>query len=182
MAKKIKALPVPVELPPVPANITFVINESLSVTPVRLAMLANEIAMDMKELPDVLKLYKLSETDYEKVCKIPFYKNALETATIEWQSPLGTHARIRIESAAILEEALPGLSARMKSRDEAFPAAIEAGKLFAKIAGLGEPEKAGASSGEKFTIEINLGEDKKLAYEKDITPVIPVIEQDPKNE
>jgi hypothetical protein len=177
MAKKLKVLPVTVALP-LPANIPVVI-EGLSITPIRLAMLANEIAMDMKELADILKLYKLSESDYLKISKIPFFTNALETATIEWQSPLGTHARIRIESAAILEEALPGLSARMKSKDEAFPAAIEAGKLFAKIAGLGEPDKAGASSGEKFTINIDLGQDKKLTYEKDVSPIIPVIEQDP---
>jgi hypothetical protein len=177
MTKKTKLLPVTVPAP-LPANIPVVI-EGKSFTPVRLAMLAGEVAMDMKELPDILKAYNLTAEVYEKVCEIPFYANALETARLEWNSPLGTHARIRIESAAILEEALPGLSARMKSRDEAFPAAIEAGKLFAKIAGLGEPEKAGASSGEKFTINIDLGQDKKLTYEKDVTPIVPVIEQEP---
>jgi hypothetical protein len=103
----------------------------------------------------------------------------LETAAIEWNSALSTHDRIRIEAAAIMEDAMPGLSARMKSRDEALPAAIEAGKLFAKLAGLGEVNKAAAGSGEKFVIQIDLGADTKLRYEKDVSPILPVIEQEP---
>jgi hypothetical protein len=178
MTKKAKAVPVTVDIPPLPAVPAIVVGDT-TYTPSNLAALAREVAMDIKPLPDILKVYRLSEDDYLKISKIPFYAKALETAAIEWNSALSTHDRIRIEAAAIMEDAMPGLSARMKSRDEALPAAIEAGKLFAKLAGLGEVNKAAAGSGEKFVIQIDLGADTKLRYEKDVSPILPVIEQEP---
>jgi hypothetical protein len=178
MSKKAKVKPVTVELPPLPVNLP-VPQDGVALTPAILAALAREVAIDFKELSEILKVFKLSLDDYEKISKIPFYANALKTAVVEWNSADSTHDRLRIEAAAILEDAFPGLSARMKNRDEAFPAAIEAGKLFAKIAGLGESNKAAAGSGEKFVIQIDLGADTKLRYEKDVTPVLPVIEQEP---
>jgi hypothetical protein len=178
MTKKAKAVPVTVDIPPLPAVPAIVVGDT-TYTPSNLAALAREVAMDIKPLPDILKVYRLSEDDYLKISKIPFYAKALETAAIEWNSALSTHDRIRIEAAAIMEDAMPGLSARMKSKEEALPAAIEAGKLFAKLAGLGEVNKAAAGSGEKFVIQIDLGADTKLRYEKDVTPILPVIEQEP---
>lgn len=151
--------------------------DGTALTPMGLAALAREVAMDIKELPEILKFYKLTDASYADICKIPFYARALEVAIIEWNSALSTHDRIKIEAAATLEDALHGLGARMKNKDEAFPAAIEAGKLFAKIAGLGEPGRTEGAPGEKFTININLGNDvPQLHFEKDVTPIIPVIE------
>jgi hypothetical protein len=176
MTKKAKAVPVTVDIPPLPAVPAIVVGET-TYTPSNLAALAREVAMDIKPLPDILKVYKLSEDDYLKISKIPFYCKALEAAAIEWNSALSTHDRIRIEAAAIMEDAMPGLSARMKSRDEALPAAIEAGKLFAKLAGLGEVNKAVAGSGEKFQITIDLGSDRRLEFTKDVTPVLPLLDE-----
>ena len=168
-----------VELEPIPAPPAVflpMVPDGTALTPMGLAALAREVAMDIKELPEILKFYKLTDATYADICKIPFYARALEVALIEWNSALSTPDRIKIEAAATLEDALHGLGARMKNKDEAFPAAIEAGKLFAKIAGLGEPGRAEGAPGEKFTININLGADTKLHYEKDVTPILPVIE------
>jgi hypothetical protein len=177
MTKKAKR-PATVLEPPLPAHLPM-IPEGIMLTPSSLAALAREVAMDIKVLPDILKHYKLTEETYIDICKVPFYKRALEVATIEWNSALSTHERLRIEAAASLEDALPGLSARMNNKDETLPAATEVGKLFAKIAGIGEPERGGAAATEKFTITINLGADKKLEFTKDVTPVIPIIDQEP---
>lgn len=150
-------------------------------SPFDLAKLAREIAMDIKELDIVLGFYHLTLEQYAEVCKIPFFKRALENSTQEWNSALSTHERMKIEAAAILEEGLPILGARMKNKDETFAAATEAGKLFAKIAGLGEVNRNEAAPGEKFTINISLGGDAKLQYVKDVTPAEPAIEG-PKDE
>lgn len=179
MTKKSK-VPVTVDMPPLPVNLPM--PTGTDITPHLLAALAREVAMDIKELPDILKHYKLSQEDYEKIAKIPFYAKALESAVIEWNSALSTPTRIRLEAAAIIEDAMPKLAARMKHQDEAFPAAIEAGKLFTKLAGLDAADKTGNTTGEKFTININLGEDAKLRYEKDVTPAIPIIEKEVTNE
>lgn len=164
----------PINLPMIP--------DGSPLTPTGLAALAREIAMDIRELPEILKYYHLTDADYADICTIPFFSRALEVATIEWNSALSTHERIRLEAAATLENALPGLSARMNNREEAFPAAIEAGKLFAKIAGLDANVRADAAPGEKFTININLGADTKLHYEKDVTPIPLTIEKEKTNE
>lgn len=171
--------PLPGPIPPTPLPVLF---NGTELTPVGLASLAREVAMDIKELPDILKFYKLTTATYDAICKNPFYKRALEVSTIEWNSALSTHERIRLEAAATLENALPGLSARMNNKDEAFPAAIEAGKLFAKIAGLDANVRADSAPGEKFTININLGADTKLHYEKDVTPIPVLIDEKGKDQ
>ena len=141
-------------------------------TPTHLAKLAREIAMDIKEVPIILGNYRLTQEQYDWLKENnEFFKQALHVSTIEWNSALTTPERIKLESAAILEEALPRLGARMVNQAEGLPGVVEAAKLFAKIAGVGEREQGDRAPGEKFTISINLGGDDKLVYKsKDVTP------------
>lgn len=141
--------------------------------PVDLAKLAREIAMDIRELDKVLETYKLSKEQYDWLANHhEFFKQALHVSTIEWSSALTTPERVRLESAAILEDALPRLGARMVNQAEGLPGVVEAAKLFAKLAGLGEKEVGDRSPGEKFQININLGGDDKLVYKSKETPAI----------
>lgn len=137
-----------------------------------LVKLAREVAMNLRELPVTLAIYKISEAQYELIAKIPFFKRALDQFTIEWNGALSTHERIKVEAAIALEDGMPTLAARMSRNDEDLAKAVEAGKLFAKLAGIGE-EKSNSLPGEKFTITINLGDDAKLKFEKDVTPTAP---------
>lgn len=138
-----------------------------------LAKLAREIAMDIREIDVVLGIYKLTREQYDWLANHhEFYKQALHVSTIEWSSALTTPERVRLESAAILEDALPRLGARMVNQAEGLPGVVEAAKLFAKLAGLGEKEIGERSVGEKFQININLGGDDKLVYKSKETPAI----------
>lgn len=129
-----------------------------------LAKLARDVAMDIKERHAILRDYNLDQAQYDYLETYnDFYKNALSAASIEWHAPLSTTERIKIEAAAILEDSLPGLGARMQNKSEGLPGVIEAAKLFAKIAGAGEQAGSGAGSGERFTINIDLGGDQKIA-------------------
>lgn len=147
----------------------------LTITPHQMAALAREVAINIRELPDILKNFGLTGEQYARIAEIDFFKHALSAAVIEWTSALKTADRIRIEAAVALEDAMPVLAARMKDGKEGLPAAVEAGKLFAKLAGLGEREGSQSAPGEKFTININLGDgaDDKLSFEKDVTPRAP---------
>src|SRR6185436_13040086 len=82
-------------------------------THVELARLAREIAMDIKERRDTLEVFKLTEAQYEQIEKLPLYERMLTAAVIEWNSAKSTPDRLKIEAAAILEEALPHIGARM---------------------------------------------------------------------
>lgn len=129
-----------------------------------LAKLARDVAMDIKERHVILRDYNLDQAQYDYLETYnEFFKNALAAASIEWHAPLSTAERIKIEAAAILEDSLPGLGARMQNKSEGLPGVIEAAKLFAKVAGVGEREAGSAASGERFTINIDLGGDQRIA-------------------
>lgn len=77
----------------------------------------------------------------------------------------------------MVEAWLPELFARMHDRNENLNAKIEAGKLVSKLAGMGiEKANINGGDGERFSVTINLGEDRNIKIEKDITPR--VIEHD----
>jgi len=129
-----------------------------------LSRLAREVAMNIKEMPDILMEFGLTQTQYDFLeAYNEFYRGALAAACKDWQSPRSTQERLQVEAAAILEDSLLGLGARMQHKGEPLPAAIEAAKLFAKIAGVGEREQSAIPSGERFVINIDLGGDTKVS-------------------
>ncbi len=139
------------------------------ITPTDLAKLAREVAMDIRELPGVLADYHLTQEQYNYLADHhEFYKQALKVSILEWRSSLTTPERVKLEAAAILENALPRLGARMVNQAEGMPGVVEAAKLFAKLAGLGEKEVGSNAPGERFQININLGGDERLT--KNVTP------------
>lgn len=139
--------------------------------PSALAKLARDFAMDIKERHVILKEHGLSETQYDFIeANNDFYKAALHAACIEWHAPLSTQERIKVEAAAILEDSLIGLGVRMQNKSEGLPGVIEAAKLFAKVAGVGERDVGGAAPGERFVINIDLGGDQKLVVKSSPAP------------
>lgn len=132
-------------------------------SPPELAQLAREVAMNIKPLSAILQDFKLNDTQYEFLEEHnEFFKAALHAACIEWARPLSTPERIKIEAAAILEDSLVGLGARMQNKGEGLPGVVEVAKLFSKIAGVGEREAGPGNPGERFVINIDLGGDKKI--------------------
>lgn len=130
---------------------------------VSLAKLAREIAMDIKERHAILKDHGLTQAQYDFLeAHNVFYKHALEQACAEWHAPLTTVERVKMASAAILEDSLPGLGARMQNKGEGLPGVVEAAKFFQKLSGIGERETSGANAGERFVINIDLGRDEKI--------------------
>lgn len=135
----------------------------------QLSALALEVAMDIRELKDILPDYKLNQAQYDRLLTHPVYEKTLQVLTAEWRSASSTNQRIKLEAAAILEKGMIALGTRMMNKDESFAAAIEAGKLFKTLAGIGEQDR-GTGPGDKFTITINLGADAKVTRTLDITP------------
>lgn len=138
-----------------------------------LAKLAREIAMDIKDRHTILTEYGLTQTQYDFIeAQNDFYRSALATACREWHAPLTTAERIKVEAAAILEDSLVGLGARMQNRGEGLPGVIEAAKLFAKVAGVGEREASQHAPGERFSINIDLGADQKISISAAPSPTV----------
>lgn len=136
-----------------------------------LAQIARDIAMDIKERHVVLASHELTQAQYDYLeTHNDFYISALKAACIEWHAPLSTQERIKLEAAAILEDSLPGLGSRLQNTREQLPGVVEAAKLFAKIAGVGERDTGAAPPGERFVINIDLGGGKKTVVSSGPAP------------
>jgi hypothetical protein len=141
-----------------------------------LVKLAREIAMDIQPLETILKQYSISPETWETLKSNGKFQNLLFSETEAWNGALNTHERVKLKAASMLEEFLPELNNRLHDRDEALPAKIEGAKLVTRIAGLGERVDA-VGGGERFTVTINLGEDAKLTFDKQLPAKI--IDHDP---
>jgi hypothetical protein len=130
-----------------------------------LAKLAREVAMNIRPFPVILADFGLDENGFYEISKNAFYKRAQEQFTLEWNSALSANERVKLISAAYLEQALPRLWQRMTG-DEPLAAAADVAKLFSRNAGLGEV-KSEQKGAERFQITINLGADKEI-YDKPI--------------
>lgn len=139
-----------------------------------LTRLAREISMSINELETILGHFGLSETQFEQIKQNEFFQRTLENYITEWNSATNTPTRIKIEAAAMFEQAMPMLYRRMSNEQENLNQVVEAGKLIARVAGIGEKAEAGLATGEKFSIVINLG-DKQIT--KDVTPVTIDVDQ-----
>ena len=150
-------------------------------TPGLIARLARDVVMELKALPDILAPYCITELQYARIKEMPFFKRVFEDFTVEWNRVTSTPERIRLISAVMLEEGLPRMGAQMIDKDVSPAIAIETGKFFAKIAGVGESKTDGVV-GEKFVINISLGEETKLQFTKDVTPATPGAQARPEEE
>ena len=129
-----------------------------------LSHLARDMAMNLKPRQDVIADFKLTQVQYDFLeANNEFYREALRAACSEWHAPMSTQERLKVEAAAILEDSLLGLGARMQNKGEGLPGVIEAAKFFAKVAEVGERNSGGSSSGERVTINIDLGGDQKIS-------------------
>lgn len=140
--------------------------------PAALAAFVRELAQGIHEEPDILKRHGITVDQFNYLKSLPLFERMLAATKASWESADNTTERLKLEAAATLEDALPAISARMKDKDEGLNHVVEAAKLCARLAGIGE-NTGPANIGEKFSITINLGDDHKLQFEKDVTPHSP---------
>jgi hypothetical protein len=140
-----------------------------------LVRLAREIAMDILPLEDILKQYDISDETWCKLQRNTKFQILLSNEVEAWSSALNTFERVKVKSASLLEEWLPTLNTRMHDAQEALPAVIEAGKMLAKISGLGGEKDIGAAVGERFVINISMGPKvEPIQFAKDVTPQVTI--------
>lgn len=164
--------PAPTPEPSLPA-ITFAGSDLI--TPSVLGLLAREIAWDINEVATLIKTFKLSQEQFDKITSSDAFQQMVDAERIIWAAANNTEKRLKIEAATALERALPVISGRMVNQFEDLNHVVAAGKLLQAIAGIGSVE--GAGSGQKFSITIDLGGDTKLEVQKAIKTVeAPAIE------
>lgn len=140
----------------------------------KLVQLAREVVMNIHPLHAILNRYMIEQSQYDVHVKdSPFFKRVVDQYRIEWESATSTSQRIKIKAQVALEDSLLTLAARMVNKDEDLGKATETAKLFARVAGVDGADKL-QGTGEKVIIEINLGADTQIKFEKE--PAALVIE------
>lgn len=140
-------------------------------SPSFLAAVARDIAMDIETLDAILIKHGLTNAQYEYLSNHhDYFKKTLLQQVHEWQSLGSTQARLKAQAAAALEAQLPTLGMRMGQASEKLADAVEAAKLFAKIAGVDTDAGGPRSGGEGFTITIDLGADERLTLRSGQAP------------
>jgi hypothetical protein len=144
---------------------------SPSFNDVTMLKLAREIAMDMRPLDEILKVHNVDREEWEHISGTQRFQGYLQESVKEWNSATNTEERVKLKSLAFVEEALPEFFARAHDADESLNSKVEVLKTVAKFAGVGSSIDA-SIGGEKLSVTINLGEDRQLKIEKDVTPQV----------
>lgn len=134
-----------------------------------LVKLAREIAMNIQSIETILETNQITPETWDKIKITPRFNNLLETEAAAWNSAINTHERVKLKSAAIIEEWLPEAYARMHDTTENLNAKTELAKTVARFAGMGlNNASITDASGERFSVVINLGNDAQLKFEKEM--------------
>jgi hypothetical protein len=133
----------------------------------KLVKLARQIAMGIKDVPDILSDNGLTVQQFDDVKRMPHFVRLLESEVKAWGAAENTNGRLKIKAAAMLEEYLPEFYARLNDRNEPLMAKIKALELAARIAGFGDRDVAPTGTpGDKVHVVINLGADMRSEYIK----------------
>lgn len=142
----------------------------------RLVTLAREIALDIHELPVILKRLNITESQWEVIQKDQRFIGYLTDAVSTWQSALNGPERIKVKSLAAIEDWLPTAYGLLHGDSHSLRDKTELAKLISRLAGVGEKAPGEIPVGEKISITINMGDDSVHA-EKSFT-IPKVIEGD----
>lgn len=144
----------------------------------KLVKLARQIAMGMKDVPGILFDNDLTQREFEEICKLPHFDRMLQSELRSWANLENAEDRVRVKAAAMIEEYLPEMYARLNDRDETLMGKVKALELASKWARLGQTETPQLGSpGDRVQVIINLGADSKLVYDKQLPSK--VIEHEP---
>lgn len=130
------------------------------------ALLARDLVMSLLPLQDVLKKHQLSLGQYETLKEVAAFNTMIENFTAEWESISNTPQRLAFQALTGVERSLPHVAARMRDEKEPLSSVTQTLKLYAEIGGMvGQQQKGQGAPGEKFVININLG-DEVQTFEK----------------
>jgi hypothetical protein len=135
--------------------------------------LARDLVIQMYDRATILKMHKLTDAQALTLEQNDYFKKLMHELAIEWNAPKSAQDRLAVQTAVGLETVLPAAIARISIKNEPLAGVAQLVKVLADIAGANATAKQKGPPGEKFTITINIGEDKDEVYHK-TKPVIEV--------
>jgi hypothetical protein len=149
-----------------------IVEQNTSYNHLTIVRLAREIAMDIRGIDEILEIQGVSKDNFEKIRATKEFERVLQNEVEAWNSATNTAERVRLKSLSFVEESLADFYSDAVNKNESLSARTEVLKTVARFAGIGGSGVDGAINGEKFFVTINLGADKTLKIEKDVTPKV----------
>lgn len=125
---------------------------------VTLLSLAREIAMDIRDIDEILKSHEISRNDFETIAKLPRFQALLAEAAQSWSAAENVEKRLKLKMSCMLEESLPELFARLHEAGGLTPAKVKLVEVLMRGAGVGVTDVGNGA--EKVSITINMGAEK----------------------
>jgi hypothetical protein len=126
-----------------------------------LRSLVTELARDIQDINQILDRHGIDRTDYDALSQTHQFKSMMAEAVKEWSKASNTGERVKIKSAALIEEALPLMFKELKDKTHPLSSRADLFGRIARIGSLGNPVAAPPNGGEAFSITINLGTAQK---------------------
>lgn len=144
---------------------------------INMVRLAREIAMDLRDLPQILEHHCITHSQFEVLKRNPYFCRLLEAEIEAWNSATNTSQRVRLKASAMMEEMLPELYKRLINPKEDLLKVVKGAELVTKLGSLGHEEAKDSDPSNRVVITINMGNDNKLQVSKSLPPK--VIEHEP---
>lgn len=138
---------------------------------------AREIAMDIFEVPTILKNHGVTEQEWEEMENSRGFRLMLAEQLSIWNSSLNTRERIEARTLALIEGSLQELYRSIHDPEFSHSAKVELFKALSRNVGIGVKDAPQTGTGERVSIMINMGEDRRVEV-KDVTPEVNVIESE----
>lgn len=140
----------------------------------RLRYMARELAMDIVEVENLLQSLDMDVEEWDRLTQHPMFKKLYAEEKERWNSSLNTKERVEIKTWSIIEMALEQFQQYLHDPNFSDNAKVALFTAMQKQVGIGNKEATASDPGQRVQIEINLGADHKLSYDKELSP--PTIE------
>jgi hypothetical protein len=138
---------------------------------------ARDLAVNIQELDAILDENEVSTEEWARMEVSPTFKGMLRDAIELWNQPHNVKERVELRAQHVLEASMLQAADLIRDRNEPAVARVKMMEVLAKIGKIGGTEAGGIGDpGNRVSITINMGEDKKLHVEHDVTPVGKLIE------
>lgn len=130
---------------------------------------AREIAMDIFELPTILKNHGVTDDEWAVMEMSRGFQAMVTEQLAIWNSSLNARERIEARTLSLVEGSLQELYRSIHDPEFSHSAKVELFKTLSRNVGIGVKDAPQGGSGERVSITINMGEDRKVEV-KDVTP------------
>lgn len=131
----------------------------------RIRSIANEIAMDLLEINDILKNHDVSQNEWLRLATNPLFNEMVAAYRSEWSSAKNTRERVDLKTLLLVESGLETMHALMNDPREPANARVEVFKSLQRGAGIGKNDPGTESVG-KVSLTINMGGGQSIKVEQ----------------